>query len=54
VVITRDGKPVAQLMPAPAQPEWRKVRYDTMQGKIHMKPGWDDPITVDRFLSGDY
>jgi antitoxin (DNA-binding transcriptional repressor) of toxin-antitoxin stability system len=54
VVITRDGKPVAQIaLPAPL-PERRKVRFDTMRGRIHLKPGWDDPIDEDQFLSGDF
>lgn len=52
VVITRNGKPVAQLVPV--QPEGRVVRFGTMQGKIHLKPGWDDPIDEDQFLSGDF
>ena len=52
VVITRNGKPVAQLVPLP--PERRVVRFGTMRGKIHLKPGWDDPIDVDRFLAGDF
>ena len=54
VVITRDGKPVAQIAPPPPAPAKRTVRYGTMRGRIHMKPGWDDPITIDQFLSGDY
>ena len=49
VVITRNGKAVAQLVPLP--PEHRVVRFGTMRGKIHLKPGWDDPIDVDGFLA---
>jgi prevent-host-death family protein len=52
VVITRNGKPVAQLVPPP--PAKRVVRFGTMRGKIHLKPGWDDPIDEDKFLSGDF
>jgi prevent-host-death family protein len=52
VVITRHGKPVAQIAPPP--PARRQVRYDTMRGRIHMKPGWDRPLTEDEFLSGDF
>jgi len=52
VVITRNGKPVAQLVPPP--PTRRKVRFDTMRGQIHLKPGWDDPIDIDRLLSGEF
>ena len=52
VVITRNGKPVAQLVPPP--PEKRAVRFGTMRGRIHMKPGWDEPIDIDQFLSGEF
>jgi prevent-host-death family protein len=52
VVITRHGRPVAQLAPPP--PQKRRVRWGTMRGRIHMKPGWDRPLTVDQFLSGDF
>lgn len=52
VIITRNGKPVAQLVPPP--PARRIVRWDTLRGKIHLKPGWDAPITLDQFLSGDF
>ncbi|MGA2758735.1 MAG: type II toxin-antitoxin system prevent-host-death family antitoxin [Candidatus Cybelea sp.] len=51
VVITRHGKAVAQLSPAPA--ERRQVRFGTMKGMIKLLPGWDDPIDLDRFLEGD-
>ena len=52
VVITRNGKPVAQLTSPP--PAKRKVILGAMKGKITMSPGWDDPITLDQFLSGDF
>jgi prevent-host-death family protein len=51
VVITRRGKPVAQLTPPP--PERRQVRFGTMKDVIKLVPGWDDPIDLDRFLEGD-
>lgn len=51
VTITRNGKPVAQLVPRPRTR--RKVRFGTMRGRIHTTPGWDAPVTVDRFLSGE-
>ena len=50
VVITRNGRPVAQLMPAPARR--RKVRLGRMRGRIRLLPGWDKPIDIDRFLEG--
>ena len=52
VVITRHGKPVAELTPAP--PGRRVVRFGTMRGRIELKPGWDDPIDIDHFLAGEF
>jgi len=48
VVITRHGKPVAQIAPPPA--DQRKVRFDGMKGRIRFLPGWDDPITEEELL----
>jgi prevent-host-death family protein len=48
VVITRHGRPVAQLGPPPAEP--RKARLGGMKGRIHLLPGWDDPITEEELL----
>ncbi|MBI2688651.1 MAG: type II toxin-antitoxin system prevent-host-death family antitoxin [Acidobacteria bacterium] len=52
VIITRNGKAVAQLTPAP-QPSG-KVRWGALQGRIHLKPGWDAPITEDQFLKSQF
>jgi prevent-host-death family protein len=51
VVITRHGKPVAQIAPPP--PERRKVRLGGMKDRIRLMPGWDAPVDLDRFLEGD-
>jgi prevent-host-death family protein len=51
VNITRHGKPVAQLAPAP--PKKRKIQWGSMRDRIKLLPGWDDPIDLDRFLAGD-
>jgi len=51
VVITRHGKPVAQIALPPN--ETRKPRLGGMKGRIQLLPGWDDPIDEDRFLAGD-
>ncbi len=48
VVITRHGRPVAQLGPPPKPA--RKVRFDGMKGRIRLLPGWDDPITEEELL----
>lgn len=52
VVITRHGKPVAEIGPPPA-PKRRKVQLGGWEGRIKFKPGWDAPIDLDRFLKGD-
>jgi prevent-host-death family protein len=50
VIITQDGKPVAQLTaPAPRT----KIRLGSMVGRMELRPGWDDPIDLDEFLAGD-
>jgi prevent-host-death family protein len=51
IVITRHGKPVAQLTAAP--PERRRVRLGLMKDRIKLHPGWDQPVNLDRFLEGD-
>jgi prevent-host-death family protein len=50
VIITRHGKPVAQITPPP--PERRTVQLGSMRDRIKLYPGWDDPIDLDRFLEG--
>ena len=52
IVITRHGRPVAQLgPPPPAEP--RKARFDGMKGRIRLLPGWDDPMTEEELLGLD-
>lgn len=50
IVITRNGKPVAQLAPVPAKR--RRVKLGGMKGRVRLLPGWDQPIDLDRFLKG--
>ena len=51
VIITRNGRPVAQIAPPP--PQRRKVRLGGMKDRIRLLPGWDAPVDPDRFLEGD-
>ncbi len=51
IVITRHGKPVAQIAPPPR--EARQPVLGQMAGRIHLLPGWDAPIEPDRVLEGD-
>jgi prevent-host-death family protein len=51
VVITRHGRPVAQIAPPPAK--HREVIFDGMKDRIRLLPGWDDPITEEELLGED-
>ena len=52
VVITRNGKPVAQIAPPP--PKRRKVIFGGMKDRIKiLDPNWDAPMTPDQFLTGE-
>ena len=51
IILTRHGKPVAQIAPPP--PERRRIRLGGMRHRIQFLPGWDAPIDTDRFLTGD-
>ena len=51
IVITRHGKPVAQLTPPPL--ERRPVRLGGMKGRLEFLPGWNEPVDLERFLAGD-
>jgi prevent-host-death family protein len=53
VILTSDGKPVAQITPPPQVPERRTVQFGGMKDRIKLYPGWDDPVDLDRFLEGD-
>ena len=50
VIITRHGKPVAQIAPAPR--ERRPIQWGAMRGRIRFLPGWDAPITEEELLGG--
>lgn len=47
VIITRNGRPVAQLAPPPA--DRRQVRLGGMRDRVILLPGWDDSIDPDGF-----
>lgn len=49
VVITRHGKPVAQLTLVPAN---HAVLLGGMKDRIELLPGWDDPVDLNRFIEG--
>jgi prevent-host-death family protein len=50
VVITRNGKPVAQLAPPPTEP--RIAQFGGMRDRIKLPKGWDEPVDLDQFLEG--
>lgn len=51
IVITRHGRPVAQIGPAPVR--YRKAKLGGMKDRIRLLPGWNEPIDPDHFLDGD-
>ena len=52
VIVTRHGKPVAQIAPAPSQRS--KIRLGGMRGRVKLLPGWDDSITESQLLGGRF
>jgi prevent-host-death family protein len=50
IVITRHGKPVAQITPPPA--DRRPIHWGAMRDRIRLFPGWDDPVDLEGFLAG--
>lgn len=50
IVITRHGRPVAQLAPPPR--DRRRVVLGAMRDRIQFLPGWDAPLDLDDFLAG--
>ena len=48
VVITRHGKPVAQI--TPPQRMRRRIEWGSMRDQIKLLPGWNDPISEDELL----
>ena len=44
VLIVDEGKPVAELAPAPEAPPRKQVVFDGMKDRIKLLPGWDDPM----------
>ena len=51
VVITRNGKPVAQLVPL-ARNRRPAVRLGSLRERVKLHPGWDAPVDRDTFLDG--
>jgi len=50
IVITRHGRPVAQIVPPP--PQRRKAKLGGMKDRIRLLPGWDAPVDPDRLIEG--
>jgi prevent-host-death family protein len=48
VIITRHGKPVAQIAPPP--PARRAIRWGAMRDRMQLLPGWEDPISEEELL----
>jgi prevent-host-death family protein len=44
IVVARDGKPIAKLVPFP-EPEVRRLRQGDWKGRIRMAPDFDAPLS---------
>jgi antitoxin (DNA-binding transcriptional repressor) of toxin-antitoxin stability system len=51
IVITRHGRPVAQITAPPVTR--RNIKWGAMRDRIKFLPGWDEGIDLDRFLAGE-
>ena len=49
IVVTRNGKPIAEIGPPPKR---GKMVFGGMRDRVKLLPGWDDPIDEDDFLAG--
>jgi antitoxin (DNA-binding transcriptional repressor) of toxin-antitoxin stability system len=52
IVIARDGRPVAMLVPFPG-PAGRRLRVDDWKGRIRLSPDFDAPLSPDELDSWD-
>ena len=51
VIITRHGRPVAQIAPAPRAR--RRIQWGAMTDRVKLLAGWDAPITEQGLLGED-
>ena len=53
VIVARNGKPVAKLVPFPAEVK-KKLRLGTWKGRIWMSPDFDAPLSPDELKAWGY
>ena len=53
VIVARNGKPVAKLVPFPA-PAKKRLRLGTWKGRIWMSPDFDAPLSEEELKEWGY
>ncbi len=53
VIVARNGKPVAKLVPFPA-PAKKRLRLGTWKGRIWMSPDFDAPLSEEELKAWGY
>lgn len=53
IIVARNGKPVAKLVPFPAEVR-KKLRLGTLKGKIWMSPDFDAPLSEEELKAWGY
>lgn len=53
IIVARNGKPVAKLVPFPAEAK-KKLRLGTWKGRIWMSPDFDAPLSEEELKGWGY
>jgi len=53
IIVARNGKPVAKLVPFPAEVK-KKLRLGTLKGKIWMSEDFDAPLSAEELKAWGY
>ncbi len=54
IIVARNGKPVAKLVPFPAEDKKKGFRLGTLKGKIWMSPDFDAPLSDEELKGWGY
>lgn len=53
IIVARNGKPVAKLVPFPVEAR-KKLRLGTWKGRIWMSPDFDAPLSAEELKAWGY
>ena len=54
IILARNGKPVARLVPFAAASEKKRFRLGTLKGQIWMSPDFDAPLSDEELKAWGY